>query len=156
MSIDVKLVRWPDRDRDDFHRLTNALARVRDAVIRGGGDLMSPVVPTGPEEASDLDRARALLNQDAARREAAGANADLFADPAWHALLTLFVAGEEGHEVAAASLKSAMGALPGAAARWLALVEQRGLIALSGELDKDPVRLTAAGETFVSACLRAL
>ena len=156
MSADIKLVRWPDRDRDDFERLASALARVREAVHRGATDLISPAVPHGPEDATDLDRAVALLDQTIARDAAAGSNADLFANPAWHVLLTLFIAGEHGRSVSAATLKTSCGALPLAAARWLALLEQRGMIALSGERDGDVVTLTASGAEFLVRCLRAL
>ena len=34
MSADIRLLRWPDRDRDDYERLAAALERVRTIAAR--------------------------------------------------------------------------------------------------------------------------
>ena len=153
MTADLKIVRWPASDREDFDRLTQALSRVRQAVD-GGSDFVS-APPYGPQDASDLDRARALLAQTVARDAAAGFDADMFANPAWRVMLTLFVADGIGDPIGRGALRAASGSLPAVAARWLALLQQRGLMA-QGATDDESVCLTAAGRMLVVKCLRVL
>lgn len=153
MIADLSIVRWPVSDREEFGRLTQALSRVRDAVD-GGGDFAS-VPPCGPQDASDLDRAQALLAQTVARDAAAGKDADMFANPAWRAMLTLFVADGIGDRIDRGALRAACGSHPAVAGRWLAMLEDRGLMATYAD-DDDSVGLTEAGRTLVRQCLRAV
>lgn len=52
MTADIRLLRWPERDRDDYERLAAAIERVRSAAARTRGE-MAATVPTGPVEPRD-------------------------------------------------------------------------------------------------------
>lgn len=94
MTADIRLLRWPERDREEYERLVSALERVRASAARSRGEIVAPV-PAGPEEPSDADRARTLLAQRRQRDAMAGDLIELFGEPGWDILLTLFVAYEE-------------------------------------------------------------
>ena len=126
-STDVRLLRWPDRDRDDYERLAATLTRVRTVAARTRGELTA-AVPAGPEEPSDLDRARMLFAQRRARDAAAGEDADLFGDIAWDIMLVLFIANEEDREIDCAAMSSLARSLPQTVERWLTVLESRGLL----------------------------
>jgi hypothetical protein len=124
---DVRLLRWPDRDRDDYERLAATLTRVRTVAARTRGELAA-VVPSGPEEPSDLDRARMLFAQRRARNDAAGEDSDLFGDIAWDIMLVLFIANEEDRDVDGATMSVLARMLPQTVERWLTVLESRGLL----------------------------
>lgn len=126
-SADFRLLRWPDRDRDDYERLAATLKRVRAVAARTRGELAA-LVPTGPEEPSDLDRARMLFAQRRARDEAAGEDADLFGDIAWDIMLALFIANEEDRDIDCAAMAGLARSLPQTVERWLTVLENRGLL----------------------------
>lgn len=147
MTADIQLLRWPDRDRADFERLADALSRVR-AMAATRGDF---TVPAGPAAVNDHDRAQLLRRQRATRRTVAGANADLFADPAWDMLLALYVAAGEGRSVSRGEAIVESGATNIAGERWLKVLVSRGLIEPG-----DPVTLTEDGAALVSASIADL
>jgi hypothetical protein len=149
MSADIRLLRWPDRDRDDYERLATALARVRTIAARSRGEL-SAAVPVGPEEPSDLDRARMLYEQRRARDLAAEADADLFGDMAWDIMLVLFIANEEERAIDAAAVVLLARTLPQTVDRWLTVLESRGLLIRN---DDGIIRLADRGLTFMLRCL---
>ena len=156
MSADVRLLRWPERDRDDYERFAAALARVRAVAARTRGELTA-VVPSGPEEPSDLDRARMLLAQRRARDVAAGDDVDLFGDVAWDVLLVLFIANEEDREIDSVAVAELASALPRAAERWLAVLGSRGLASEAlGVAGRPVARLTDHGLAFMLRCFSAL
>ncbi len=127
MSADIRLLRWHERDREDYERLASAITRLRTIAARGRGEIVASA-PAGPEEPDDVDRARALLAQRRARDTAAGDHAELFGEPGWDILLTLFVAYEEGHALPAATLATGSGLRPGVLERWLKVLQARELI----------------------------
>ena len=57
MSADIRLLRWPERDREDYERLVAAIERVRSVAARSRGEIVATVL-TGPEEPDDVERAR--------------------------------------------------------------------------------------------------
>lgn len=126
MTADIRLLRWPDRDREEYERLASALDRVRASVARGRGEIVAPL-PAGPEEPSDADRARALLAQRRARDAVAGPLAELFGEPGWDILLTLFVAFEEDRPPEPSVLAARLGLRAVVLDRWLAALTLRGL-----------------------------
>lgn len=153
MSADIRLLRWPDRDRDDYERLAAALARVRDVAARGRGEITA-AVPTGPEEPTDLDRARMLYAQRRGRDAAAGDDADLFGDPAWDIMLVLFIAHEEDRAVDRDAIAGLARSLPRTIDRWLIVLDARSLVNRGvGAADTPIVRLTDAGLAFMLRCL---
>ncbi|MCP3735231.1 hypothetical protein M9979_10155 [Sphingomonas sp. RP10(2022)] len=127
MSADFRLLRWHERDRQDYERLAAALERVRAIAARGRGEIVA-CVPAGPQEPSDADRARTLLAQRRARDVMAGPAADLFGEPGWDILLTLFIAFEDGRGLSAGEIAATIPLRPPVLARWLAVLEARGLI----------------------------
>ena len=155
MTADIRLLRWPDRDREDYERLSSALARVRDAAARSRGEIVA-TVPTGPVEPSDVDRARALLAQRRQRDAMAGPLADLFGEPGWDILLTLFIAQDRGDAPSGDALRRAMTIRRPVLSRWLTLLARRGLIGAPGADDGGlgtPLALTEAGRALVLRCI---
>ena len=134
MTADIRLLRWPERDRDDYERLAAAIDRVRRASARSRGEIVA-TVPVGPEEPDDVERARALLAQRRLRDAAAGPLAELFGEPGWDILLTLFVALEEGRTMSPGAIAEAIAIRPAVLARWLKVLQSRALIWLD---DADP------------------
>lgn len=153
MTADIRLLRWPDRDREDYERLAVALERIRASVARGRGEIVA-TVPAGPEEPNDADRARALLAQRRARDAVAGPLAELFGEPGWDILLTLFIAYEDGRPVADTALAAPFALRPPVLERWLAVLKARGLIR-SVRLGEGAthVSLTDDGLALVLRCL---
>lgn len=153
MSADVRLLRWPDHDREDYERLAEALARVRAVAARTQGELVA-TVPAAPEEPSDLDRARMLYAQRRARDLAAGDDADLFGDLAWDIMLVLFIANEEEREVDGDAVSTLALTLPDTVERWLTVLGGRGLLSRQADRGREsPVRLTDRGLAFMLRCL---
>ena len=149
MTADIRLLRWPARDREDYERLAAALRRVREVAARGRGEIVVPV-PAGPEEPSDADRARALLEQRRQRDRRAGPLAELFGEPGWDILLTLFIAYEEARHMPVAELAPAIGVRPAVMTRWQSVLQIRGLIRA---VDAEHVSLTDEGLALVLGCI---
>lgn len=153
MSADIRLLRWPDRDRDDYERLAAALVRVRAIAARSRGELTA-VVPAAPEEPTDLDRARILYAQRRARDVAAADDADLFGDMAWDIMLVLFIAGEEEREIDSDTVGGLANALPQTVERWLTVLDSRGLLnRTTGREGQAIAVLTDRGLAFMLRCL---
>lgn len=152
MTADIRLLRWPERDRDDYERLASALERVRRVARQARGEIVA-VVPTGPEEPSDVERARVLLSQRRARDAAAGPLAELFGEPAWDLLLATFIAYEEGRELRLGEFARDNAIRPLVAARWLAVLGERGMMHPSDGEDEPRLSLTAAGMALVLRCV---
>lgn len=127
MTADIRLLRWPERDREDYERLAGALERIRAAAARGRGEIVA-TLPVGPEEPSDAERARALLAQRRSRDAGAGSLADLFGEPGWDILLTLFIAYEDERVLVMDALSEAVPLRPAVLERWLTVLKARGLI----------------------------
>lgn len=155
MTADIRLLRWPERDRDDYERLAAALERVARIAAQGRGEIVA-TVPTGPEEPDDVDRARALLGYRRHRDAAAGRMAELFGEPGWDILLTLFIALEEGRTLAPAALVEAIAIRPAVLMRWLKVLESRDLVWASprdGDGTPEAVSLTDAGVALTLRCI---
>lgn len=147
MTADIRLLRWPERDRDDYERLASALARVRNVARRGRGEIVAEV-PSGPEEPSDVERARVLFAQRRARDAAAGTMAELFGEPSWDLLLATFIAYEEGRELRLDAAAVAAGIRPAVAQRWLAVLVEHGLVHARDDGGQDGARLALTGTGF--------
>jgi len=156
MNADIRLLRWPERDRENHERLVAAIARVRSAAAQGRGEIVASSF-VGPEEPDDADRARALLAQRRSRDAAAGALAELFGEPGWDILLTLFVAYEEGRPMTSGPLLAATGVRAAVGRRWLQVMQARGLIRwdATGGRDDSAVALTDDGVVFALRCIAA-
>ncbi|GAA0677280.1 DNA-binding MarR family transcriptional regulator [Sphingomonas insulae] len=155
MSADIRLLRWPERDRDDYERLAAAIERVARVAARGRGEIVA-TVPTGPEEPDDVERAQALLDYRRYRDAAAGPLAELFGEPGWDILLTLFVALEEGRTMAPAAIVESIPIRPAVLMRWLKVLASRDLIWTSshdGQAMPDVVSLTDAGVALALRCI---
>jgi DNA-binding MarR family transcriptional regulator len=105
---------------------------------------------------SPLKRAQALYDMRRAREPFFGQNADLFGEPAWDILLDLFIGHERGAEMCVSDACIGACVPPSTAIRWLAILEDRGLI----ERDADPfdarrrcVRLTRRARELLTAYL---
>ena len=155
MSAETRLLRWPERDREEYERLAAALARVRSVAARARGEIVA-AVPSGPEEPDDVERARALLAQRRMRDAEAGPLADLFGEPGWDILLTLFVALEEGRTMRSAEIAAAIAVRPPVLLRWLRVLEERGLVwvaPVGAEGAPASVSLTSDGMTLAIRCV---
>lgn len=154
MTADIRLLRWAERDRDEYERLAAALMRVREAAAQARGDLVA-TVPAGPEEPSDLERARAIFAHRRARDAAAGGLADIFGEPAWDLLLATYIAYEEGRALHLSAAAATAAIRPLVAERWLAVLRQRRLLHPAGEGTSGdaPLSLTAAGMALVLRCV---
>jgi hypothetical protein len=76
------------------------------------------------------------------RTQVAGGFGDLFGDPAWDALLVLFIADCEGRTLAIEALGVAMQVSPSVAGRWIELMARRGLLVIAG-MTAEPARRRA-------------
>lgn len=152
MTAEIRLLRWPEQDRDDYERLVAAIERVRRAAARTRGE-MAATVPAGPAEPSDVDRARTLLAQRRARDRAAGPLVEIFGEPSWDLLLAAFVAGEERQSLRLTEAAATAGIRASVAQRWFAVLAERGLI-VRKDPDADPdMTLTPDGRTLVLRCI---
>lgn len=152
MIPEIRLLRWHDRDREDYVRLVAAIARVRDAAARSRGEIVA-AVPVGPEEPNDADRARVLLAHRRQRDQAAGAQAELFGEPGWDILLTLFIAFEEGRPCSDAEIAGSAGLRPVVATRWMQVLGERGLVTALAEDGAKGHALTDEGMALVLRCV---
>lgn len=154
MSADTRLLRWPERDREDYERFAAAIDRVRAAAAQARGEIVAPM-PTGPEEPEDVERARAILAHRRRRDSAAGAQAELFGEPGWDILLILFIAFEEERVTDAAEIARACGVRLPILSRWVRVLEQRGLIRASrvDEDGKEALALTDEGLALTLRCV---
>ncbi len=97
--------------------------------------------------------ARAVLLSRAAR--ASFIDPELIGEPAWDILLAL--AADEPQKMSVKAVSSLSGAPQTTALRWLALLEQRGLITIDQDTDdgrRKLVGLTADGRTAISGALQ--
>jgi DNA-binding MarR family transcriptional regulator len=79
-----------------------------------------------------VEKARAVYKT-RRRRDAEFSGVDIFADPAWDMLLTLFIDGELGHDVSVSSACYAAHVPATTALRWVDRLAQRGLISRSAD-----------------------
>ncbi len=153
MTADIRLLRWHERDREEYERLASAIARVRDGAARTRGEITAEM-PVGPEEPNDADRARVLLAQRRSRDQAAGDQAELFGEPGWDILLTLFIAFEEGRPCPDAEIVETARVRPLVMARWLRVLIDRGLIRAIDVQDGSAAHaLTDRGMALVLRCV---
>lgn len=154
MTADIRLLRWHERDREDYQRLAAAIEGVRRVAARGRGEIVVSL-PTGPEDPDDVERAYTLLAQRRARDAAAGPLAELFGEPGWDILLTLYIAFEEGRTMRPADIASTIVVRPAVLARWLHVLQARGLIWSEGGEDDEPaaVSLTQEGMALALRCV---
>lgn len=156
MTADIRLLRWPEQEREDYERLAQALERVRRIAAASRGEIVVPAY-NGPEEPTNLDRVRALYAQRRHRDSAAGPDGDLFADPAWDLLLALFIAREEGRWLTEADACAATCVAPAAALRWLGVLGARGLVMFGRNHGRgQPAMLTHEGHALVIRCVGAM
>ena len=128
-STDVRLIRWPEEDRDALRRLIEALRKVSIAVAHSQEASPEPfgrMPAQGPDQPTDLEKARALYHQRRDRDAAFGRFSAVFSEPAWDILLDLFIAHEEG--VARSTMDLiARHTAPANGRRWLLVLTEPGL-----------------------------
>lgn len=100
-------------------RRQNEIAPARALPVPGGTERRIPV----GHAAAQFER---IYRQRREREKLLGA--DLFADPAWDLLLDLAVSEAKGRAVSITSACIASGVPPTTALRWIALLEERGLV----------------------------
>ena len=159
MTPDIRLWRWPERDRESHERLAAAISRLRALVALGRGEIVATAL-TGPEEPDDAERARALLAQRRSRNAAAGSLAELFGEPGWDILLLQFIAFEEGRPCYDRDIVAETGLRAPVVTRWLQVLTTRGLVrtiapeAGSSSPETEPVHtLTDDGLRLVLGCV---
>jgi len=155
MTADIRLLRWHERDREDYQRLTAAIDGVRRVAARGRGEIVVSL-PTGPEDPDDVERACTLLAQRRARDAAAGPLAELFGEPGWDILLTLYIAFEEGRTMRPADIADAVVVRPAVLARWITVLRARGLLWSEAGHEDAPaaaVSLTQEGMALALRCV---
>lgn len=155
MTPDIRLWRWPERDRESHERLAGAISRLRALVALGRGEIVASAL-TGPEEPDDAERARALLAQRRSRNAAAGSLAELFGEPGWDLLLILFIAYEEGQVIDGRTLLVEAEVRPAVGRRWLLALAARGLIRCDPQAPEAcPLALTDEGVMLTLRCIAA-
>lgn len=82
-----------------------------------------------PRAPTEVECAKALVDQRRARAKSFGSNRVLFYDPAWEIMLELFIAHEEGRSVTSASLKQLVEINGATLHRWLRAMEHEGVTA---------------------------
>lgn len=154
MTGDIRLMRWPRSDQDDYRRLASVLRRVRGIAAQAGGEIVA-TVPNGPEDLCDLERAQTLFAQRRARDRAAGDHAELFGEPVWDMLLVLFIAYERGQVLGEVEVREAIGIRRAVADRWRAVLIDRAMITRIVEQDGRAAGLvlTDAGIALVLRCI---
>lgn len=153
MTADIRLLRWPQRDRDDYNRLVAAIDRVRAIAAKGRGEIMV-AAPVGPEETDASERARVILAHRQARDAAAGDLAELFGEPGWDILLTLFIATEEQRAVTHADLVTAARLRATVLDRWIVVLIERGVLRrMDGAGTAATLSLTDAGMALARNCI---
>lgn len=110
------------------------------AELRAALRSVAPVAARAAERT--LAAVRIALALRRRRTQVASGFGDLFGDPAWDALLVLFVADGEGRTLAVESLGAAMQVSPSVARRWIELMAARGLLVIAG-MATDPARRRA-------------
>jgi MarR family transcriptional regulator, temperature-dependent positive regulator of motility len=105
-----------------------------------------------------LRRAKSLYNA-RRRRDAAAGIGGLFGEPAWDILLDVYIAQKSRREIQVSSVCIEAGVPSTTILRWLARLEQEGLIyRASDNVDgrRRYVRLTEAGESMMTRVLEAM
>jgi hypothetical protein len=89
-----------------------------------------------------LGASAAKVYRDRRRRETIAGTAGLFGEPAWDILLKLFVAACERRKVSVAAACAAADVPEAVALRWVAILENGGLILREGGAQRRFVRLS--------------
>ncbi len=153
MTADIRLLRWPQRDRDDYNRLVAAIDRVRAIAAKGRGEIVV-AAPVGPEETDPSERARVILAHRRARDATAGGLAELFGEPGWDILLTLFIAAEEQRAVTRADIGTATRLRASVLDRWIVVLTERGVLrGVEAAGQATALTLTEAGMVLARNCI---
>lgn len=113
-----------------IQRRLDALARDVEAIRETLAAVAVRVEAGGPRDAATA--AEALLSARRTRGESLGSN--LFADPAWDMLLSLFIAAERSEALSISRLCATAGVAQTTALRWLEQLEQSQLVMRSPDL----------------------
>lgn len=111
-----------------------------------------------PKGLTALERAQALQELRRARAPFFRGDSDLFGEPAWDILLDIFIAQERGIKVPASTACIDLGMPVATSLRWIALIEQRGLIERVSDPDcaeRSLLRLTIRARMALQAYLEA-
>ena len=126
--------------------MTEAISRTRLA------DRATPA----PARQSNLERAEWLYRSRRRRDRHFPGSANIFAEPAFDLLLSLFIHGERGQPVSVSSATIAAAVRPTTALRWIATLIDLGLVERGGDPDGprgSNVRLSVAGRAAVVSYL---
>ena len=113
----VRLLKWPDAERDRMERLLAGADGRVDAT-------RSACLPIRP---SNLERACALLKQRRARRVSFPHDA-IFQEPGWDLILDLFVALERGEVLSVTGVCDGAGVAHATGLRWLRYLERERVV----------------------------
>ncbi|MET4896360.1 hypothetical protein RN629_04185 [Sphingomonadaceae bacterium jetA1] len=124
-ASELRLLHWPEEDRARFHHFVNVLGDLQARVQAISGELGGVPVPRVPRAPTPQECARMILAHRRDLRTLAGADGDMFSDPAWELLLTVFQSEVRLDDMAL--LTTAGFSLEARAPRrWIAILEQRG------------------------------
>lgn len=98
--------------------------------------------PANDSEATQLGDVARKAYADRRRRSEIPRTNDLFGEPAWDILLGLFIAGCEGRRLSLAAVCSGAGTPESTALRWIAILENRGMIVREGAPDRAFIKLS--------------
>jgi DNA-binding MarR family transcriptional regulator len=132
--------------------LARDLEAVRETLVTVAAriDAVAPAMPAPPEAI-----ARALLDSRRARRDLLGAN--LFSDPAWDMLLTLFAAAERSEMLSVSQLCASSAVAQTTALRWVDSLETAGLVTRAldpGDARRTLIALSPAARDKMRILLR--
>ncbi|WP_343529041.1 hypothetical protein [Sphingomonas sp.] len=124
MNSDLFLLHWPEADRASFHHFVTVMSDVQARIHAISGVPGGVPVPRPPRIANPREYARLILAKRHELRRIAGEDAEMFGDPAWEILLSLFQAEEPMTEAAVLD-KAGLSSGAGVARRWIALLVDR-------------------------------
>ena len=138
---------------DDLLSILNKEAQ--EAVRRIADHLHLPHEPrSGPERSAKY---RLVCQAFAARRERKQFfDADLFGEPVWDLLLLMYREHLGGRELTRAQATQVPDVPPSTAARWIGVLERRGLVSSDSDDDAGMVKLTGTALTKLEAYMEEL
>ncbi|WP_322963084.1 hypothetical protein [Sphingomonas fuzhouensis] len=128
MNCDLRLLHWPAEDRASFAHFSTVMADVQARIHAISGEAGGVPVPRPPRVPTPQECAAMILRHRRDMRVIAGADGDMFGDPAWEIALAVFIA--EGPCSDDAVLDAAGLSPTGmVGARWIGLLLARDWVA---------------------------
>ena len=126
---------------------TLSLGRQHRAVDKPSDSLKAGSRPANDSKAAELGDIARKAFADRRRRADIDGMGNLFGEPAWDILLSLFIAGCEGRRLSVDATCAGAATPESTALRWIEILEKRGVIVREGEPERASLRLSALADT---------